>query len=163
MVEIRSILQDLIKEQNKLKEVNKTVKEIKSKINEKKDMAKSFMDERNSNVLEFGSHEVAVKIKMKKPTLNKANQEAWARDFFQANDLDPELAPKLVQFFQAKITEGSTETEFISITKLKTSSKKRKKKEEPEAAAEPAKKAKEEGSEAVDKAEEAEIDMLFDE
>lgn len=157
MVEIGKILGNLLSEQKKLKEINKEVKEIKNNIKGFKESAKEFMDEVGSKILDCGTHEVAMKTKVKKPTLNRKNQEAWTCEFFRANDLDESLAMKLVDYYQAKITEGSTESEFVSVTKAAVK-KKRKKKKTEDGEDEPAPK-KSKAVSAVEEDVEEEVDM----
>lgn len=166
MSEIISILKDLLSQQERLTAINKEAKEIKQKINNHKESAKLFMVENKSKVLDCGTHEVNLKKKSKKPTLSTKNQVKWLEEYCDTADLDPAHAQRICDFFQAKIAEGTTESDYVSVTKAKAKKKRKKKKKEDEVQDEEEddvptpKKAKVEPV-TVEESQEAEIDALF--
>jgi len=161
MVKIGSILKNLLSSQEKLSTLNKEVKEIKAEIKNSKEAAFEFMQENKSTVLDVGTHEIKIKEKCKKPPLNKGNQEAWLTEYFNANDMDASHAKKIVEFFVAKIAEGTTETPFLSVTKTKAKKRKAPKKKETDEPVEKKAKVENEAQPEAQAATEAEIDELF--
>lgn len=138
MTKIKVVLTSMKDTHERIAALNKELRNLRSSLKEYKEKAQTYMVETDSTCLDVGSHLIEIKDKPQKPTLNKDNQNKWLTEYLSANDMDATHAPKIVEFFEAKIKEEATTKKYLSFTKnSKAKKRKRKKEESPEPTPEP--------------------------